>query len=177
MTFKWKETAKQKKFLEIAEDIIDVSILPATILLIILIVGEFFGISAYEPYATYADWLIILIFVADLLFKWRHTHNLRKFFKYYWLDILAIFPFYLLTRTYISLSGLVGSGANLQEVFHTVAGIRQSQILKELKVIRGLRGLRLGQRVLRFIALRLRSGHHVMVHIHLKRQKKRFNRW
>src|SRR3989338_3885057 len=166
------KNTKLNKFLEKAENIVDVLIFPATILLGFLIIGHlFFHFADYEPYATIADYFIISLFVVDLVFKWRHTHNLKKFFKYYWLDIIAVFPFYLITRTYLGFLQLIG-GAELQEVLHTIAGLRQSQILKEVKVIRTLRGIKLGQRIIRFIALRFRTTHNKMLHRYAARQRK-----
>ncbi len=42
------------------------------------------------------DGLVITIFVIDLIFLAIHSRNTRFFFKNYWLDMLAIFPFGLL---------------------------------------------------------------------------------
>lgn len=163
---------KLNKFLEKAEDIIDILIFPATLLLAFLIIGQFFlNLEDYEPYATIADYFIISLFVVDLGFKWRHTHNLKKFFKYYWLDILAVFPFYLLTRTYLGFAQFIG-GADVQEVFHTIAGLRESQIIKEIKFLRTLRGIKLGQRVIRLIALRFRTTHNKMLRRYAAKQRK-----
>lgn len=159
------------KFLEKAEEIVDELVFPATILLGFLIIGHlFFHFEDYEPYATIADYFIISLFIVDLGFKWRHVHNLRKFFQFYWLDILAVFPFYLLTRTYLGFAQFLG-GADLQEVLHTVAGLRESRILKEIKVLRTLRGIKLGQRIIRLIALRFRATHHKMLWPWANRQK------
>ncbi len=42
------------------------------------------------------DGLVIAIFVIDLIFLAIHSRNTRFFFKNYWLDMLAVFPFGLL---------------------------------------------------------------------------------
>lgn len=163
---------KLNKFLEKVEDIVDILVFPATLLLAFLIIGQFFiHLEDYEPYATIADHFIISLFIVDLGFKWRHVHSLRKFFRFYWLDILAVFPFYLLTRTYLGFAQFIG-GADVQEVLHTIAGLRESQIIKEVKLLRTLRGIKLGQRIIRLIALRLRVTHNRMLRRYAARQRR-----
>ncbi|MEK6923071.1 MAG: hypothetical protein AABW84_00020 [Nanoarchaeota archaeon] len=167
---------KLDKFLEKAEDIVDILVFPATLLLAFLVIGSFFlHLEDYEPYATIADYFIISLFVVDLGFKWRHVHNLKKFFKFYWLDILAVFPFYLLTRTYLGFAQFIG-GADVQEVFHTIAGLRESQIIKEVKILKTLRGMKLGQRIIRLIALRLRVTHNKMLRRYAAKQRKQLRK-
>lgn len=50
------------------------------------------------------DYLIIAIFVIDLIFLAIRARKMKTFFKHYWLDILAVFPlalaFSLLSRVY-----------------------------------------------------------------------------
>jgi len=41
------------------------------------------------------DYLVILIFVVDIIFLAVRSKNVKFFLKHYWLDILAIFPFSL----------------------------------------------------------------------------------
>src|SRR3989338_11490566 len=68
----------------------------ALILLLVIIVLELF-VHIENPIVKIVvqilDGLIIAIFVVDLIFLAIHSKNTRFFFRNYWLDILAIFPF------------------------------------------------------------------------------------
>ena len=96
-----KKSVFENKLAKI-EHFVDRSIPFIVILLAIIIVLEFFvDAHSFEPWLIYADWVIIAFFIADLVFKWRHVRNLTKFIRLYWLDIIAVFPFYLIIRTYL----------------------------------------------------------------------------
>ena len=44
------------------------------------------------------DWIIITIFVIDLIFLAIRAKSTRFFFKHYWLDIIAVFPFVIIFK-------------------------------------------------------------------------------
>ncbi len=74
----------------------------ALIALAIIIVWELFvhiENHAVETALQIADGLVIAIFMLDLLFIGMKVKNARFFFRHYWLDLLAVFPFGLLFKT------------------------------------------------------------------------------
>lgn len=90
-----------EKWLHRTEIIVDKSIPYLLLLLLVLIMGELFfagKIEAYHSYVSAIDWLIIGIFVLDLGFKYVRSKNIPSFFKEYWLEILAVFPAFLVVR-------------------------------------------------------------------------------
>jgi len=79
----------------------DKAIPPALILLLGIIIIEIFYrdiAHEYHSYVFWADMVVVIIFVADLIFKYIRMHNVPKFLRTYWIEILAVFPFYLLFR-------------------------------------------------------------------------------
>jgi len=77
-------------------------IIPYTIIILLFIIIRdlFFHefLIEYEHYIQLIDEIIIGIFIIDLIFKYKHTKTFRKFLKTSWLDILAVFPFYIILR-------------------------------------------------------------------------------
>jgi hypothetical protein len=69
-------------------------------LTIIIIVELFVELHSHflEGLIHIADYFIILIFVIDLCFIYYHVRNWKIFFRRFWLDILAVFPFVLFFR-------------------------------------------------------------------------------
>lgn len=84
---------------------IDAIIPYSLIVLLAVIILEFFyhdWVKAYNlqlPISV-ADNLIVGIFVADLAFKYRRVKNIPQFIRKYWLDIIAVFPFFLFFRVF-----------------------------------------------------------------------------
>ena len=90
-----------KVWLHKIERIVDKSIPYLLILLLFVIIGEIFFASEIEPYrmfVSFVDGFIIFVFVVDLTFKYIRTRNFPKFFKKFWLEIIAIFPAFLILR-------------------------------------------------------------------------------
>ncbi|NQU78247.1 ion transporter [Candidatus Woesearchaeota archaeon] len=87
------------------EVVVDKVIPPCLVVLLVLIVLElgfhdFVVANNLGFWIELADYFIIGIFVVDLIFKYIRTRDLPTFLKKYWLDILAVFPFFLLFRIY-----------------------------------------------------------------------------
>lgn len=83
------------------EHFIDKIIPYLVLILLIIIVGDLLYSEPLEKYAIYIhtiDWIIIIIFAIDLIFKYRRVRNVKNFIKKYWLEIIAIIPFYLAIR-------------------------------------------------------------------------------
>lgn len=83
------------------EVIVDRLIPPLLAALLVVIVGELFFSHQFEWYKRYADFFdgfIILVFAADLGFKYSRIRKLPAFVKKYWLEIIATIPFFLVFR-------------------------------------------------------------------------------
>lgn len=151
--------------------------------LALLLVAEFtIDTHSYEPWVTLLDWWIIAFFVVDLSFKYAHTRNVLTFAKLYWLELLAVFPFYLLFRVFAAFGTVGEVVTDAQKFAHEAALARESEIVsKEAKVLRetrllrdvelfgreaGASGriLRFSQRLLRLVAARLKLGYTALVH-------------
>tara|TARA_Y100000310_G_scaffold345485_1_gene465533 strand:+ start:3324 stop:3893 length:570 start_codon:yes stop_codon:yes gene_type:complete len=87
------------------------------LLLVIIIINLFFSdfSELYHTQIQYIDYLIISIFIIDLIFKFIRVRKVPKFIRLYWMDILVVFPFYLFLRA-------------IEEVFYL---FRISDALKE----------------------------------------------
>ncbi|MBN1543994.1 hypothetical protein JW898_00870 [Candidatus Woesearchaeota archaeon] len=115
-----------KRWMHKVEVIVDKAIPPCLILLLIIIVMDLGFPDLVEHYHLHyyiltADYIIIAIFVADLFFKWLRTMHAPLFLKKYWLDILAVFPFFLLFRVFELAAGAFS--AAISEGAHTVQAV------------------------------------------------------
>ncbi|MEA3429696.1 MAG: ion transporter [Nanoarchaeota archaeon] len=98
-----KQKNKKKRDWHKLEVFVDKAIPYLLILLLVLIILEIFYHHLIEHYLLWvdiADHVIIGFFVVDLVFKWKKSRNLKYFLKTSWLDILAVFPFYLIFRLF-----------------------------------------------------------------------------
>jgi hypothetical protein len=114
----------QKGIYTLTEIIIDRLVPVAVLLLLPIIIIEFFFediATKYHLLLSILDTIIIIIFIIDLIFKYLRIRNFKNFIKTCWLDILAVFPFFLIFRViepiliYIELPKEVRS---FQLVFH-----------------------------------------------------------
>jgi len=112
------------------------------ILIGVIVIDLFFKEIAeeYKFYLGLIDSFIILVFIIDLGFKFNRTRNIPKFIGKYWLEIIAVFPFYLIFRLlevtfgFLELSGIIRESQN---IFHSSVEIEKevSLISKEAKEI------------------------------------------
>ena len=98
-----KKEKKHSEFYEKFEIVVDKLIPWMILLLLIVIILEFFYHDFVhdhhlETWLQYADWLVVVVFIFDLYFKYNRVSKIKDFFKHYWLDILAVFPFILFFR-------------------------------------------------------------------------------
>lgn len=137
-------TKLMQRLLRDLERIIDTLIWPALIVLLVIILIEIgFSDTAHHYHAQIvaADAIIILLFVVDLCFKWARTRKIKPFLKRYWLDILAVFPFFLIFRAFEGISILFGSaleiGENTQKIIHESLELEKegSKVLREAEII------------------------------------------
>lgn len=113
-------------------------ITPALILLLGIIIYELFihiENHAVELTIKITDTLIITIFIIDLAFLAHKARSVTFFFKKYWLDIIAVFPFILffnivnsIYRAAIVTERIVLGQALLHE---TVEATRGAKVLAE----------------------------------------------
>ena len=111
-----------KEWLKKLELFVDKFIPYLLVLLIFVIILELFFHEIAEQYRYHInllDGFIVLVFLCDLYFKYQRTKNIPKFIKSYWLEILAVFPFYLLFRfvettiCFLEVSGIIKQGQNI----------------------------------------------------------------
>jgi len=163
------------------EAIVDKLVPIVLIALALLIVsGLFVDLHEYEPWVSLIDSFVISFFIVDLYFKWRSVHGMKEFFKMYWLDLLAVFPFYLLFR-FLIFATEIARVEEAQKFLHeaallrdTAKGAREIKAVEESsKLIRFLeRSIRPLQRIIRFIAAEVHEMFGHFVHRHAKVQNK-----
>ena len=111
-----------KKWLKDLEVIVDKLIPYLIFLLLIIIIIDLFYHEVAEKYKFeigLVDGFIILVFLFDLIYKYNRVRNLPTFIKKYWLEILAVLPFYLIFRAveltigFLEISGLIKQSQNI----------------------------------------------------------------
>ena len=130
-------------------------------------------LEQFEPWITIFDGFIVFFFVVDLIYKWYHTRKVRKFLKLYWLDVVAVFPFYLGIRAYTEIRGIILVGeeiAEAQKLAHEAVLVREARVLEEARLARETkpltRAVRAGQRFLRALKGRLYATHRSLMQVH-----------
>ena len=122
----------EKKWYEVLHHIVDFLIPVCLVLLIgILVIEFFFPIIAkhYHLAILIADGFIVLVFFLDVVFKYQRASSIPNFLKESWLDIIAIFPFFLFFRVFEGI-GIVKAACEVAELsttsqkfLHTGVGI------------------------------------------------------
>ncbi len=132
-----------KRWMHKIEVIVDKAIPPCLILLLVVIVldlgfHEFVEKHHLHPYIVAADYFVITVFVIDLIFKWMRTRHIPMFLRKYWLDILAVFPFFLLFRVFELAAGAFSfvvseSTQTAQSILHSGLEVEKegAKILRE----------------------------------------------
>ena len=144
-----------KKYREFFEKIehFNARLIPFAIVgLLIIIIIELFvhiGDPTIELIVTIVDVIVIAIFVIDLIFLAIHSKNSPYFFKHYWLDILAVFPFGIIFN-------LVGKlYQSVIAVERVIVG--QNIVHETLEVKKGISAVLKGGRLTKFIRVIARS--------------------
>ena len=109
------------------------------IVLLFLIIGELFFNEQVQPYIKWinlTDNFVVGIFVIDLIFKYIRIRNIPNFFRKCWIDIIAVFPFFLLFRLFEELGIVLGLGERMgsaQLILHEGVEIEKEagEIIKE----------------------------------------------
>jgi len=128
-------------------------ITPALVVLLVIIIVElFFHVEnpTAELVLKIGDALVITVFIIDLIFLAKKARSMKFFFKNYWLDILAVFPFVIFFNLLESVYRIVLATEQLtigQAILHeTVEASKSAKVLaKSGKVVR------IGARILRVV--------------------------
>ena len=165
-------------FLENIERIVNKIIPYAVILLLLVIVYELFFHVENENIQLavhIVDGIVIGIFVVDLIFLWMRSRTARFFFKNYWLDIIAIFPFGLMfdavTKAYRAFFAVEQLGVG-QAILHESLEARKGAKLLA-RSGQAAKYIRIGARVLRVVTKSRLFTKHVLVRGKAKRKRKR----
>src|SRR3989338_8657423 len=103
-------------------------------LLLVIIIELFFHIEnpVGKAILQLLDWIVIAIFAVDLIFLAIRSKNSRFFFRNYWLDILAVFPFALVFNLVEQVYRSITAAERIvlsQAIFHE--GLEAEKLLKE----------------------------------------------
>ena len=149
-------------------------ITPALVVLLAIIIYELFLHSenhTVELVVKIADALVITVFVIDLIFLAKKAKSVKFFFKNYWLDLIAVFPFVLFFNFIESAYRIVIATERLtlgQAILHeTVEASKSTKVLTK-----SARLVRIGARLLRIVT---KSRLFMKVH-HGRRKKYKFTR-
>jgi len=123
------------------EKIVDKLIPPMLLVLMVLIVLEiFFADFAhhYEFWIILIDYIVIAVFVLDVIFKYIRIHPFKKFLRKSWLDILAIFPFAIMFRFFEGFFEIFAASELIkksQSIFHEAVELEKEagKIVKEVE--------------------------------------------
>lgn len=103
-------------------------IMPYTLILLIIIIVVDLFLNVTNTKVLFIieilDYTVITIFVIDLFFLFIKSRDIIFFFKNYWLDIIAVFPFGLLFRTADNVLRIGSEAEKIfvgQKVLHEVA--------------------------------------------------------
>jgi hypothetical protein len=118
-----------KRLLESVENVVDHFIPYALVVLALIIIGELFYAEELAPFEFWigvADAFVIIVFLVDLGFKFSRTRQVGPFVRRYWLDIVAVFPFYLAFRLFeeaVFIAGLAERLRQVQALVHETLGV------------------------------------------------------
>lgn len=175
--------------LEKIEALVDKLIPYALLALLVLIVLEFTtDTTPYQAAITLVDETVLAIFVLDLCFKYHRVKTTMQFFRTYWLELIAVFPFYLVIRAYTTLLELSRGVEEGQKVLHEAALLREARLVEEGRLLREARVaeeearllresnffwrmIRTVQRGIRLLFARLLFVHKLLFHARKKRKK------
>lgn len=142
-------------------------ILPAIGLLLLVIIYElltYFEVIYFENHLLelsleVIDYLIITIFVIDLIFLAIKAKSTKFFFQNYWLDILAVFPFVLASKAIggifriFALAELEVGQAILHESLEVSKVTAEAEkVAKVEKAAKLGRGIKFGARIVRIFS-------------------------
>ena len=153
-----------------------VPILLIILAVVVVLENPFWTIADLHPYRDQLftfDTLLVIFLAADLIFKWYHIRNLKTFVRLYWLELIAVFPFYLVFRLYVLSVEFARAGEQAQRAIHQAILTREAGLLKEAEFFQSAekilreegftsRLFRSIVRLYRIISWRLQSAFHYL---------------
>lgn len=130
-----KNNTENGSFMRDVEVFVDKAIPYLIIVLFFIVILDVFYKDIAEHYHSTivtADLIIISFFVADLAFKYNRVRNIPKFLRTYWIDLLAVFPFFLLLRLFEEVLLISERSAlTLRNLFHAGIVLEEEVLLGE----------------------------------------------
>ena len=111
------------------EKTVDFLIGPLLIILLVVLAAELVLDEHFERYSVYVDYFdffLILVFTIDLGFKYNRVRKIPKFLKMYWIQIIAVIPFFMMFRV-TELFGLQEIFEKSQSIFHGIPELQKLQ--------------------------------------------------
>jgi len=160
----------EKKWYSWLELIVDRLVPYAVIALLFIIIADFFFTEIAEQYHLYLsilDYGVLTIFILDLIFKYLRIRNIPNFLKTCWLDIIAIFPFFIIFRVFESLLVFTELPKEIREfqlIVHAGSGVSEesAKIIREAEeagkisrvkaIIRMFRGIENSPRIVKALS-------------------------
>ncbi|MBN2421519.1 hypothetical protein JXB27_04540 [Candidatus Woesearchaeota archaeon] len=122
-------------FWEKVEHFVDRAIPYLIIVLFFIVILDVFYKEIAEHYHNVlftADSIIISFFVADLTFKYNRVRDISRFVRTYWIDIAAVFPFFLLLRLFEEILLISERSAlTLRNLFHAGIVLEEGVVASE----------------------------------------------
>jgi hypothetical protein len=143
-------------------------ILLAAVLILDNPLWKIYDLDRYETAMIIFSVTIFFFFFCDLVFKWKKVRNIGKFVRLYWIDILAVFPFYLGFRAYSAIAYLFFEGEDITKTVQVLA--REESIIRERKIIEELKGARPILKILKTIQslVKIWINRLYLAHVHVK---------
>jgi len=113
-------------------------IIPYTLLLLlVIIILEIFYEEQIQPYTSLveiADFFIISVFIVDLYFKFIRAKSIPSFLKSSWIEIIAVFPVFLVIRIF-ELFATISRIDIISQSTHGIleAGARWTKVIQEVE--------------------------------------------
>ena len=147
-----------KRIFHKIEKITDAAIPYALLVLLAVIITELFFhkyFIGYEWVFSLIDGIVVGIFVVDLIFKYIKVKKIPLFVKRYWMDIIVVFPFFLMFRFVEQFLPFTGLLEETQMIAHEGVEMEREgvKVARELKVGR----LSRSRKFLRFLRPILRT--------------------
>ena len=140
-----------EKWIRRFEILIDKLIPYMLVLLLGIIIIEFFFkdfAHNYHFWVELADYVVIIVFIFDLIFKYIHIRNIPRFLKTCWLDIIAVFPFFLVYRVFSEFFVFGETLSKSQKLLHEGLELEKEgvKVLQEAeKLTKSSRSIKLGR--------------------------------
>ena len=133
-----EEKTKWDKLLDF---LVFLAVFVVTIFLILEIVG-FSGKTSIDPVKInevyfYINFMVFIVFLADLVRLWRGSQGAKDFFSHNWLDVLATIPFELLALMLTGLNPSTAQALGVAKWFRVskLSGLGKAQKISRISKI------------------------------------------